>query len=136
MKRIMLSVAILALVLSSSTLFAAQGQPGKEKGPQTATIQGEIVDLGCYLGHGAMGASHKDCATKCIAGGMPMGLLTSDKKLYVLTMSHEDAQPFNSCKDLAAEMVSITGPVSERNGVKSLEVTAVKQVKSEAKTTK
>jgi len=32
--------------------------------------------------------------------------------------------------------VSITGPVSERNGVKSIDVTAVKQVKSETKTTK
>lgn len=133
MKRIILSLAILAALLLSSTLFASEGN---KPAPQAMTIQGEIVDMGCYLDHAATGPKHKECAAMCIAGGMPMGLLTSDGKLYLLTMSHDDAAPFNASKKLAAEMVSITGPVSERNGMKSIEVTAVKPVKSEAKTTK
>lgn len=95
------------------------------QGSESMTVEGEIVDLGCYLGHGAKGAKHKSCATKCIAGGMPMGLLTQDGTLYLLTMSHEDADPFNAAKDLAAETVKVTGPVHERDGMLSLEVTAL-----------
>src|SRR4030065_2244179 len=123
MKRIFLSWAILATFPLSSTLFASEG---KEHASPGMTIPGEVVDLGCYLNHAALGPKHKECATMCISGGMPMGLLTSDGKLCLLTMSHDDAAPFNASKKLAAEMVSITGPVSERNGMKSIEVTAVK----------
>lgn len=133
MKRIFLVVGLFAVLVLSTNLFASKGE---EHGGSAVTIQGEIVDLGCYLDHAAMGPKHKECATMCIAGGMPMGLLTSDGKLYLLTMSHDDAAPFNASKKLAAEMVSITGPVNERNGMKSIEVTAVKPVKSETKATK
>ncbi len=92
------------------------------------SIQGEIVDMGCYLGHGARGAEHQSCALKCVRGGMPMGLLTDDGTLYLLTMSHTDADPFNAAKELAAETVVVTGPKSERNGIQSIEVEAVKKV--------
>jgi hypothetical protein len=91
----------------------------------TATVKGEIVDLGCYLGHGATGADHKGCALKCIAGGMPMGLLTSDGELYLLTMSHTNADPFNAAKEMAAETVTVTGPVHSRDGMRSLEVSTI-----------
>ena len=133
MKRIFLVVGLFAVLFLSTNLFASKGE---EHGSPAVTVQGEIVDLGCYLDHAALGPKHKECASMCIAGGMPMGLLTSDGKLYLLTMSHDDAAPFNASKKLAAEMVSITGPVSERNGMKSIEVTAVKPVKSETKATK
>jgi hypothetical protein len=96
---------------------------------KTASLRGEIVDLGCYLGHGAKGPNHKGCATKCIAGGMPMGLLTADGKLYLLTMDHENADPFNQCKGLAAQTVEVGGTVVARNGLLALEVTGVKAAK-------
>src|SRR4030067_60739 len=130
MNQIILSLAILAALLSSSVLLASEG---KEHASQAMTIQGEVVDMGCYLNHSALGPKHKECATMCINGGMPMGLLTSEGKLYLLTMSHDDAAPFNACKKLAAETGSITGRGSERKGGKSIEVTAVKPVKSETK---
>jgi len=133
MKRIFLVVGLFAVLFLSTNLFAGKGE---EHGGSAVTIQGEIVDMGCYLDHAATGPKHKECAAMCISGGMPMGLLTSDGKLYLLTMSHEDAAPFNACKKLAAETVSITGPVNERNGVKAIQVTAVKQAKAETKATK
>ena len=134
MKRIFLVVGLFAVLVLSTTLFASEGK--EKSAPPEVAVKGEIVDLGCYLGHEAMGPKHKECASMCISGGMPMGLLTSDGKLYLLTMNHDDPAPFNASKKLAAEMVSITGPVSERNGMKSIQVTAVKPVKSETKTTK
>jgi len=62
---------------------------------------------------------------KCIAGGMPMGLLADDGKLYLLTMSHTNPDPFNEAKELAAEQVSITGESHSANGMMSLEVSAL-----------
>jgi hypothetical protein len=97
------------------------------KSAESTTVQGEIVDMGCYLGHGAKGAKHKACATKCIAGGMPMGLLTDDGELYLLTMNHDNHDPFDAAKQMAAETVRVTGPVHERDGMLSLEVTAVEK---------
>jgi hypothetical protein len=142
MKRL-LSVFALSAVLAVSLSFAALAQEGHDMGmkqgeegmkkdaPKTMTVTGEIVDMGCYLGHGAKGEGHKECALKCIANGMPMGLLTSDGTLYLLTMSHSDADPFNNAKKMAADMVEITGPVSERNGVKSIEVDKVAEAKAD-----
>jgi hypothetical protein len=142
MKRL-LSVFALSAVLAVSLSFAALAQEGqgmgmkkgesmkKDDAPKTMTVTGEIVDMGCYMGHGAKGQAHKECALKCIANGMPMGLLTSDGTLYVLTMSHSDADPYNNAKKMAADMVAITGPVSERSGIKSLEVDKVETAKTD-----
>jgi hypothetical protein len=98
------------------------GMKGMDKKAENVTITGEIVDTGCYLGHAAMGEKHTECATKCIANGNPMGLLTSKGKLYLLTMSHDNADPYNKCKDWAAKQVAVTGVVIARAGMTGLEV--------------
>ena len=101
-----------------------------EKKP--VTIKGELVDMGCYIEQGAMGAKHKECAEKCIAGGMPMGLL-SGKTLYLITMNHDNPDAFNKLKDMASEMVEVTGTVAEANGMKAIDVTNVKLAAAAAK---
>ncbi len=128
MKRIVGVLVLVALTLVAVTALAA-GEMKMKAAAKSATVKGEIVDMGCYLGHGARGADHKSCATKCIAGGMPMGLLTAQGKLYLLTMNHDNADPFNKCKDMAAETVDVTGTLAQRNGVLALEVTDVKPAK-------
>ena len=129
MKRV-LGVAMLAVAVLFAAGAVADEMKGEAKTEMKAekkpvTIKGEIVDTGCYISHGAMGEKHKDCATKCIAGGMPMGLL-SGKTLYLLTMNHDNPDAYNKCKDLASQTVEITGLVAERNGVKAIDVTDVK----------
>ncbi len=126
MKRVLV-VLCLALVLVFSLSLVASAQTaaaGKGAAHKTVSITGEIVDLGCYLGHGAKGEQHKECATKCIAGGMPMGILTKTGTLYLLTMNHDDAAPFNQCKDWAGSEVKVTGTSMVKNGMKAIEVTA------------
>jgi hypothetical protein len=129
MKRVLISLAVVVLVLAYVSAFA--GDPAKstaKETPKNVTLTGEIVDMGCYLSEGAKGAEHKGCASMCINNGMPMGLLTSDGKLYLLTLSHDNADPYNAAKKLAAQQVTITGPVDERNGIKSVTVTDIKEV--------
>jgi hypothetical protein len=39
-------------------------------------------------------------------------------------MNHDDAAPFNQCKDWAGSEVSVTGSSMVKNGMKAIEVTA------------
>ena len=120
-----LSVVLLtvALLFAVNALSAEKMEMKAEKKP--VTIKGELVDTGCYIGQGAMGEKHKECATKCIANGMPMGLL-SGKTLYLITMNHDNPDAYNKLKDMAGQMVDVTGMVGERNGVKAIDVTDAK----------
>jgi hypothetical protein len=97
-----------------------------------STVTGEVVDTGCYLGSAERGAKHVSCATKCIAQGMPMGLLTSDAKLYLLTMNHDNADPYNQLKDMAGKTVSVTGSLMTRGGMKGIDVVSIKPVAAQA----
>ena len=92
---------------------------------KSATVTGEVVDTGCYLGHESHGESHVECAAKCISNGMPMGLLTKEGKLYLLTLNHDNPDPYNQLKDMAGKNVSVTGLVMERNGMKGIDVSSV-----------
>jgi hypothetical protein len=134
MKRMTVIVAMCALTLFAASLFA-QEKAAKTAMPEakSMTLKGEIVCMGCYMGHGAKGDAHKSCATKCIGGGMPMGLLTADGSLYLLTMSHATADPYNSAKEMAAGQVTVTGPVFEKSGMKAIEVDEVKMVGGDQK---
>jgi hypothetical protein len=127
MQRFLSVLALVALTLVASNALA-EGQHAMTAA-KTTTLKGEVVDLGCYLGHAARGADHKSCATKCIANGMPFGLLTADGKLYLLTMNHDNPDPYNKCKGLAAETVLVSGPVMQRNGMMALDVADVKSAK-------
>jgi hypothetical protein len=119
---------LLGVLLATTVLLFAFGAlaVAAEKAPASKpqTITGEIVDLGCYMGHGAKGAAHTECAVSCVANGMPMGLLTDKGVLYILTMGHQNADPFNAAKALAGQTAKITGPVSTKNGIKSIEIAA------------
>jgi type 1 fimbria pilin len=92
----------------------------------TKTITGEVVDTGCYLGHASRGEKHVSCATKCLQQGMPMGLLTSNGTLYLVTLDHDNLDPYNSLKDMAGKTVSVTGEVMTRSGMKGIEASAVR----------
>ena len=124
MKRIVSAVVFVAVALFALNAYAA-GETAKAR---SVALKGEVVDMGCYLGHGAMGAKHKECATMCIANGMPMGLLTSDGALYLITMNHGNADPYNQLKGWAAEKVEVTGVMSTRNGVKAIQADVVKRL--------
>src|ERR1019366_1253022 len=91
----------------------------------TQTIKGEVVDLMCYLDHGAKGEKHKGCAKKCIESGGPVGLLTADDQLYLIIGDH---QPINKeLADKAAQTVTLKGKVVERNGMKMIENAALQE---------
>lgn len=126
MKR--LTAVALSLMLSAYALpvIAHEGHHVPGEKVVTKTITGEVVDTGCYLGHASRGEKHVSCATKCLQQGMPMGLLTSNGTLYLVTLDHDNADPYNSLKDMAGKTVSVTGEVMTRSGMKGIEASAVR----------
>ena len=91
-------------------------------------VRGEILDLACYLGHGATGEEHAPCALKCVKAGQPMGLMASDGKVYLLVASHHDATAFEQAKELAGKQVELSGTSMSRDGIQAVEVLAVKKL--------
>jgi hypothetical protein len=118
-----LPAAFVAVLLLSAILAAPVLAEGEE-----ITVKGEVLDLACYLGHGAKGAEHAACAAKCVKGGQPMGLLTADGKVYLLVASHKDAAPFEETKEFAGQEVEIRGNAMARDGISAVEVLNVKKL--------
>ena len=94
--------------------------------PAAITVQGEVLDLACYMGHEAKGEDHAKCAQSCVKSGQPMGLLTSDGTVYLLYASHRDAAPFEETKSHAGKQVELQGKPADRSGMKGIEVSGVK----------
>ena len=102
---------------------------------QVVTIKGEILDMGCFISRGLRGQIHRECATKCLANGVPVGLITADSTVYYLSQNHDRAMdptsygppdPFELCRRSPAVIMEITGFVWERKGIKELEVKAAR----------
>ncbi len=92
------------------------------------TVTGEVVDLACYLPHPEQshGASHKKCAEVCLKKGMPIGLVTDDKQLYVLLEDHDNPKPYGMIKDKAAEKITVEGEKVTQGGTQGFVVESVK----------
>lgn len=93
--------------------------------PASVSVKGEIVDMVCYLDHGATGAKHAECAKTCITSGLPVGLKAEDGKLYLLVGEHK---PINSSlADLAAKTVTVKGKLVSRGGISMIENAEITQ---------
>jgi hypothetical protein len=106
-------------VIGASVLLAFPcGIFAADSDAATKSVTGEIVDLMCYLDHGAKGEKHKGCAEKCIKGGGPVGLLSGDD-LYLVIGEHKPINDELAAK--AAQTVTLKGKVVEKNGMKMIE---------------
>jgi len=97
---------------------------GQEK--KSMTISGEVLDMACYSASGASGEGHKSCAAACIKGGSPMGVLTSDGKVYLLVENHDKKDAYAEAQKHAGEQITATGTLSDRGGLNALIVDEVK----------
>lgn len=102
----------------------AEGLPKPEPGErqvvaETTTLRGEIIDPKCYLG--AMkpggGKTHKACAMRCIAGGIPPMLVTSDagRETFYLLVAEGGGAANDVVYPFVGDRVEVTGRV-ERSG--------------------
>jgi len=90
------------------------------------TIAGEIVDLSCYFDNKEKGSSHKKCALSCVKKGLPMGILTDKKQLYLLIKNHDRPEAYQEAIYNAAESVLVRGKTYNLGGLQAIKVTEVK----------
>ncbi len=91
----------------------------KMEATENFTVKGEIIDMACYVDHGATGAKHMDCAKTCIESGLPVGVKGEDGKTYLIIGEHK---PMN--KDLAqyaAKTVTVKGKMVSHDGINMIE---------------
>lgn len=134
------ALAVTAEAPATSTTSGTNAKAGTaapaNKGPRKpVTLRGEILDLSCYTARGFSGPAHRDCALRCIASGVCMGIMDSDSMVYMLTLDHARAMapttfttpdPFVLCKQWAGQTVEVVGMAYERRGMHILEVARAK----------
>jgi len=100
------------LVLEDGTLFSGEGFGG------LGEVTGEVVDLMCYIDHGAIGEKHgQSCGAKCVRAGGPVGIIENGK-VYVVVGEHK---PINDeLADSCGKTVTIKGKLTERSGIAML----------------
>ena len=73
-----------ALVLGGTLL----GMPAHaaETAGKRINVTGEVIDSWCYITEimYAKGSAHHKCAVWCAAGGIPVGILADDGKVYMV----------------------------------------------------
>jgi hypothetical protein len=118
----MKSALVLKTSLVTTALAAIFAWPainfGADSGAVAKSVTGEIVDLMCYLDHGAKGEKHKDCASECIKNGGPVGIV-SGEDVYLVVGEHKPMNDQLASK--AGQTVTLKGKVVEKHGMKMIE---------------
>lgn len=121
-----LSMWLAVTVALTASLALADGAGKAKAGAKVSTWKGEVLDAGCYLGHGAMGEKHKECALRCARNGMPIMLMTAEGKAVLLTPNHDNADPYEKLKGWAGSVVEVTGTMNARGGAVGIDVTGAR----------
>ncbi len=111
MKKFMVfSVAVVA-----AGLIAGWSVRAAEPADATVTVKGEVLDMACYIDHGAHGEKHAQCAATCIESGLPVGIKGDDGKTYLLIGEHK---PLNTTlAQYAGKTITVKGKFTSRDGI-------------------
>ena len=95
---------------------------GKEQ-----TLTGEVVDVFCYLSHGAegLGKGHASCAKHCIENGLPVAIKVGDQLYLAAMASHDPAN--KALAAYAGDRVTVHGTVMEKDGQHLISVSSVER---------
>lgn len=127
MKRLAWMVVGVWLVLGVGSTRAHEEHEHEANAPQEQTLVGEVVDVFCYLSHGAqgLGKDHAGCAKQCIQSGLPVAIKVGDQ-LYLASMADHTAAN-QQLADLAGQQVSVRGHVMERDGQRLITISHVEK---------
>jgi hypothetical protein len=117
-----LTVSLLAV----SMCLVGMGMAAAAYAQENVTVQGEILDMACYMAKGSKGAGHKPCAQMCAKKGVPIGILTDAGDVYLLLDDHNNPDPYDDAKKLAGERAEISGKKYNKQGVASIVVGGAK----------
>jgi hypothetical protein len=115
-------LAFSVAVVTAGLVAVWSVQAAEEHQPQAGTevtVKGEVLDMACYLDHGAHGEKHAQCAATCIESGLPVGIKGEDGKTYLLIGEHK---PLNKeLAQYAAKTITVKGKLVSRDGISMIE---------------
>jgi len=118
-------LAIVSLGIGLSALGRAHEKKGAEK-----TFVGHVVDLACYIGHGSIGESHRECAATCARSGIPLAILDQATGTLFLPLANDHHEPANKgLLPFVEADVRVTGTVVEKDGMKAITLSEIERVK-------
>ena len=121
------TLVIVSLLIASAGLLSAHENESVKASSVNQSIKGEVIDVTCYAGHGAMGSKHSECAKSCLSKGLPAAILSSEGKLYMTTgVDHKNASDLLA--KFGGENVEVKGKLTEKNGVKFIQVESVSKL--------
>jgi hypothetical protein len=107
---------------------AAEALPATAKALGVFELRGEIVDGKCYLGvmNPGSGKVHRDCAARCLSGGVPILFATNDFRgepaVLQLTDSNQKPLPKATFLDHVGQPVQLKGTVVENGDTLIFEI--------------
>jgi hypothetical protein len=106
----------------TETAFSIQ-EITRDLGP--VTVKGEIVDSKCYLGvmNPGQGKVHRDCAARCLSGGIPpIFVTTNGHGQFLLVGVDGRALRHDALREFVAEPIQIQGELLESGSMQLLKV--------------
>lgn len=91
------------------------------------TLTGEIVDSKCYLGvmNPGKGKVHRDCASRCLSGGIPPIYVTLDGEHQLLLVGLDgNAIGRDALREFVGEPITIQGELLQRGESRLLRIDA------------
>ena len=110
---------IIAAIAGLMIVWAAQAADEQKQGEGMPkgeiTVTGEVIDMACYIDHGARGEKHAECAKTCIESGLPVGIRDKDGKVYLVIGEHKTLN--KELAVFAAKTITVRGKFVSREGI-------------------
>jgi hypothetical protein len=104
---------------------------------EEGSIEGQVIDVSCYLGQGLKGEAHRQCAEICANQlGIPLNVLDDEGNLWQLVdddMPGHDQNP--TVVQYAEQRIRATGTLIDKGGNKAIIIKDVALLEGEANPT-
>ncbi len=111
-------------ILAVLAVFLLGGMaPATASAQDDVSVQGEILDMTCYLHKGSKGRRHRACAQMCAEKGLPIGILTDQEEVFLLIEDHDNPEPYAAAAKLAGRKAALKGKKYSKGAVTAIMVT-------------
>jgi len=116
--------------ITPSSITVLDGTPANQEPAHdlgVVSLTGEIVDSKCYLGvmNPGQGKVHRDCAARCLSGGIPPIFVTTDgRQQFLLVGVDGRALERDALREFIAEPITIRGDLMQLGDSRLLKIDA------------
>jgi len=116
--------------ITPSSITVLDGTPADQEPAHdlgVVSLTGDIVDSKCYLGvmNPGQGKVHRDCAARCLSGGIPPIFVTTDgRQQFLLVGVDGRALERDALREFIAEPITIRGDLMQLGDSRLLKIDA------------